>query len=199
MWQLASKYFIRGIFILLPLFITIWMLSFIFSFFDGIFGGFIWLVFGKPMPGVGFIATISIIFLTGYLTHYIFGEKVLRLAEKVLYKVPLVKTIYSSTKQINDVLFLSKDAGGFNKACIVEYPRKGIWSVGFITTEAPQEVSEKTGGEKLLSVFIPNTPTPATGFLIMVPEKDIIMLNMKTEDALKLVVSGGALKPKEIN
>ncbi|MEK7375932.1 MAG: DUF502 domain-containing protein, partial [Candidatus Margulisiibacteriota bacterium] len=87
---------------------------------------------------------------------------------------------------------------GLNKACLMEYPRKGIYSLGFITSGAPKEATAKTGGEKMLCVFVPNTPTPATGFLVLVPEKEVIMLDMKTEDAFKLVVSAGVLKPKEL-
>lgn len=198
MWALASKYFFRGLFVLLPLFITIWLLWFLFSFMDGILGGIISVLFGRPLPGVGFLVTVSLIFLTGYFANYILGEKILKLFEAAICKVPIVKSVYSSAKQINEALFQTKESKGFNKACLVEYPRKGIYSVGFITSPAPKEAAVKTGGEKMLCVFIPNTPTPATGFLVLVHEKEVIMLDMKTEDAFKLVVSAGVLKPKEL-
>ncbi len=198
MWSLASKYFFRGLFVLLPLFITIWLLWFLFSFMDGILGGIISVIFGRPLPGVGFLVTISLIFLTGYFANYLLGEKILKLFEAAICKVPIVKSIYSSAKQINEALFQTKESKGFNKACLVEYPRIGIYSIGFITAAAPKEASAKIGGKKLLCVFVPNTPTPATGFLILVPENEVIMLDMKTEDAFKLVVSAGVLKPKEV-
>ncbi|MFA5097412.1 MAG: DUF502 domain-containing protein [Candidatus Margulisiibacteriota bacterium] len=196
MWSLASKYFFNGLFVLLPLFITIWLLAFLFSFMDGILGGIISVFFGRPLPGVGFLATLSLILLTGYFADYILGEKILRLFEAFICKVPIVKSIYSSAKQVNEALFQSKGSKGLNKACLVEYPRKGIYSVGFITAQGPEEAQSKTGGQKLLCIFIPNTPTPATGFLIMVPESEVIPLDMKTDEAFKLIVSAGVLKPK---
>ena len=198
MWSLASKYFFRGMFVLLPLFITTWLLWFLFSFMDGMLGGIISVIFGHPLPGVGFLVTVSLIFLTGYFTNYILGEKILKLFESIICQVPIVKSVYSSAKQINEALFQSKESKGLNKACLMEYPRKGIYSLGFITSGAPKEATAKTGGEKMLCVFVPNTPTPATGFLVLVPEKEVIMLDMKTEDAFKLVVSAGVLKPKEL-
>jgi uncharacterized membrane protein len=164
---------------------------------DGILGGIISIIFGHPLPGVGFLVTITLIFITGYFANYIIGERFIRFLESFLYKVPIVKSIYSSTKQINDVFFQSEKKHGFQKACLVQYPREGIYSLGFITTTAALEIQHKVNNENLLCVFIPNTPTPATGFLIMVPAKDVIMLDIKTEDAFKLVVSGGVLKPKE--
>ncbi len=196
MWSLISKYFFNGLFVLLPLFITIWLLAFLFSFMDGILGGIISVFFGRPLPGVGFLATLSLILLTGYFADYILGEKILRLFEAFICKVPIVKSIYSSAKQVNEALFQSKGSKGLNKACLVEYPRKGIYSVGFITAQASGEIETKTGGQKLLCIFVPNTPTPATGFLIMVPEAEVIPLDMKTDEAFKLIVSAGVLKPK---
>jgi uncharacterized membrane protein len=113
-------------------------------------------------------------------------------------KVPIVRNIYSAVQQVNDVLFLQKDAHGFHKACLVEYPRKGIWSVGFVTSDAAAEIEKKAGdgSGKMINVFIANTPTPATGFLIVVHSKDVQLLDMKIDDAFKYVISGGVLKPK---
>jgi len=194
---ILSKYFFKGLFILLPLLITIWLASFLFSFMDGILGGFITFIYGRSIPGAGLLITVFLIFITGYFANYIIGEKFIRFLESFLYKVPIIKGIYSSAKQINDVLFQSGGAKEFRKACIVEYPRQGIYSIGFITTVAASEIQQKVDKDKLLCIFIPNTPTPATGFLIMVPAKDVIMLDMKAEEAFKLLVSGGVLKPKD--
>jgi len=111
-------------------------------------------------------------------------------------QVPIVKSIYSSVKQINDVLFMERDSAAFNRACLIEYPRKGIWSIGFVTSDAAKEIESKAGQNKMINVFIANTPTPATGFLIVVPTSEVQLLDMKIDDAFKYVISGGVLKPK---
>ena len=138
-----------------------------------------------------------LIFMVGYLTTHIFGEKIFRWFEWLLTRVPVIKSIYTSVKQVNDVLFLEKDKTLYRRACLVEYPRKGIYSVGFVTADAAEEIEKKIG-EKLVSIFIPNTPTPATGFMIVVPATDVILLDMKLDDAFKLIVSGGVLKPSHV-
>jgi uncharacterized membrane protein len=195
MWAKLSNYFLRGLITLLPLLVTIWLLWFMFSFLDGILGNIIALYVGHPLPGLGFIITIISIFITGYFATHVFGVKVLELGEQILYRVPIVKSIYISAKLINDVLFIHKGTEEFRRACIIEYPRKGIYSIGFVTSDAALEVEKKTKN-KLINIFIPNTPTPATGFLIMVPAQEVILMDMKTEDAFKYIVSGGVLKPK---
>jgi len=195
MWTRISNYFFRGLITLLPLLVTIWLLWFMFSFIDGILGNLITMIYGSPLPGVGFISTILLIFVSGYFATHIFGAKLFKLGDEVLYRVPIVKSIYSAAKQINDVLFLHKQTEEFRRACIVEYPRKGIYSVGFVTSDAAEEIEKKVKN-KLINVFVANTPTPATGFLIMVPAQELILLDMRMDDAFKYVVSGGVLKPK---
>ena len=194
MWQNIGKVFFRGLITLLPLMVTIWLLMLMFNFFDGIIGNFITYFNGKPIPGLGFLILVSLIFLTGYFATYIIGAKLFKLGEEILYRVPLVKSIYSAIKQINDVLFMQKSADEYRRACLIEYPRKGVWSVGFVTSDAATEIETKAK-EKMINVFIANTPTPATGFLVVVPAREVILLDMKIEDAFKYVVSGGVLKP----
>jgi uncharacterized membrane protein len=194
-WNRLSNYFLRGLITLLPLLVTIWLLFFMFSFLDGILGNIIALFIGHPLPGLGFIITIGIIFLTGYFATHVFGAKIFQLGEQILFHVPIVKSIYTSAKQINDVLFIHKGSEEYRRACVVEYPRKGIYTVGFVTSDATEEIEKKVKG-KLINIFIPNTPTPATGFLIMVPAQEVILLDMRTEAAFKYIVSGGVLQPK---
>lgn len=198
LWQGFSAIFFRGLVTLLPLLVTIWILMFMFNFLDGILGPLFAMIFGKPMPGAGIIGIIVLIFLVGYFASYIIGAKLFQWGEYILNNVPIIKSIYSAVKQMNDVLFLHKgNTGEFRRACLVEYPRKGIYTVGFITSDAATEI-EKKAKEKLINVFVANTPTPATGFLIVVPAKDVILLDMKTDEAFKYVVSGGVLKPAEV-
>ncbi|MDI6731683.1 MAG: DUF502 domain-containing protein [Candidatus Margulisbacteria bacterium] len=194
MWQKPSAYFFRGLITLLPLLVTIWLLYFMFTFLDSILGNVIYLFLGHPIPGVGFVVTIALIFLVGYFATYIFGAKLFQLGEELICRVPIVKNIYSAAKQINDVLFIHKGTDEFRRACLIEYPRKGIWSVGFVTSDAAEEIEAKVS-EKMINIFIANTPTPATGFLVIVPAREVILLDMKIDDAFKYVVSGGVLKP----
>jgi len=194
MWTKLSNYFLRGLITLLPLLVTIWLLFFMFSFLDGILGNIIALFYGHPLPGLGFIITILFVLITGYFATHVFGAKIFQLGEEILYRVPIVKGIYTSAKQINDVLFIHKGSEDYRRACLVEYPRKGIFTLGFVTSDAAEEIEKKTKS-KLINIFIPNTPTPATGFLIMVPVQEVILLDMKTEAAFKYVVSGGVLHP----
>ncbi len=194
MWNKIGNYFLRGLVTLLPLLVTIWLLWFMFSFLDGILGNIIALFVGHTLPGLGFLITIGLILMTGYFATHVFGAKIFKLGEQILYHVPIVKSIYASAKQMNDVLFIHKGAHEFRRACLVEYPRKGIFSMGFVTSDAALEIEEKTKS-KLINIFIPNTPTPATGFLVMVPAQEVILLDMKTDGAFKYIVSGGVLQP----
>lgn len=196
-WQRLSTYFVRGLITLLPLLVTIWLLWFLYSFLDGILGNIIALFAGHPIPLVGFVLIIFLIFFTGYFTTYIVGARLFKFGEELLGRIPIIKSIYSAVKQVNDVLFQEKTAEEYRRACIVEYPRKGIWSIGFVTSDAAAEVEAKAK-EKMINVFVANTPTPATGFLIMVPARDVILLDMKLEDAFKYVISGGVLKPSNV-
>jgi len=196
MWSKISGFFFKGLFTLLPLFITIWLIFFMFNFLDGILGGVIELIAGRPIKGLGFAATILLIFITGILVTYLVGQKIFKLGEWILYKLPIIKSIYASAKQVNDVLFMQKTAGEYRKACVVEYPRKGVFSIGFVTSEVADEIKNKANEDKMVNIFIANTPTPATGFLIMVPSSEVKLLDMRMDDAFKYVVSGGVLKPR---
>ncbi len=195
MWQRMSTYFLRGLITLLPLLITIWLLMFLFNFLDGILGSIITIIYGHPLPGLGLIVTILLIFVVGYFATHLIGAKIFQLGEYILTHLPIVKSIYTSVKQVNDVLFLHKGSD-FRRACLVEYPRKGVYSVGFVTSDAAHEIEQKTNG-KMINVFIANTPTPATGFLVVVPAQEVILLDMKIDEAFKYVISGGVLKPTE--
>jgi uncharacterized membrane protein len=197
-WQKTGSYFLRGLITLLPLLVTLWLITIVFQFADGILGWAFTALFGHQIPGLGVITLIAIIFLAGFLATHVFGSKLIKVGEDILSRIPIVKGVYSSAKQVNDVLFVHKTTDEYRKACIVEYPRKGVWSVGFVTSDAAAEIETKAK-EKMINVFIANTPTPATGFLIMVPAREVILLEMKIEDAFKYVISGGVLKPADLS
>jgi uncharacterized membrane protein len=192
MLKTLGKIFISGFFTLLPVIITIWILTVLFSFADGILGSYVKELTGRSIPGIGIIIILVASFLVGLISNYFLGKEFIHLSEEILNKLPIVNTIYASVKKVNEVLFLQKDKTITKRVCAVEYPRKGIWSLGFATGLGPSELSKKKRS-KFTNVFIPNTPAPATGFTIVVPTKDIIFLNMSVEEALQLIISGGAM------
>lgn len=193
-WERLVKYFFSGLAILLPIFITAWLTYLIFSFADGFLGKSITAITGIYFPGLGIVASVMLIFAVGYLASYVLGKRIIRLGERILSNLPIVNSIYSSVKQINDILFLQKETQAFRRVCAVEYPRKGVYSIGFVTGEGVHAIKRKSGKEHL-NVFIPTTPSPATGFMVVVPKKEVMMLDISLEDALKLIVSGGVLNP----
>ncbi len=152
------------------------------------------MMLGRHYPGLGLVITILIVLVAGYSASYIIGAKMFKVGEELLFRVPIVKSIYSAAKQINEILFTHGEATEkFRHVCLVEYPRKGIYSIGFITSDAAPEM-EKKAKTKLINVFVPNTPTPATGFLVLVPAHDVIMLDIKMDEAFKYIISAGVLK-----
>jgi len=197
MWQKISGYFLRGLITLLPLLVTLWLLYFLFTFLDSILGNLITLITGRHMPGLGLLLTLILIFFVGFFATFIISAQLFKLGEEMLCRVPIIKSIYTGVKQINDVLFMQKHADEYRRACLIEYPRKGVWSIGFITSDAATEIEAKLK-EKMINVFVANTPTPATGFLVLTPARDVILLDMKIEDAFKYVISGGVIKPSTL-
>ena len=192
MLKKLGKIIISGFFILLPLMITIWVLTVLFDFADGILRDPVQTLTGYSIPGVGIIAIFIISFLLGLISNYILGKELIHLSEEIINKLPVVNTVYASVKKMNEVLFLQKGKEVQRRVCAVEYPRKGIWSIGFATGEGPSEIKRRKRA-RFTNVFIPNTPAPATGFTIVVPTKDVMFLDMSVEEALRIIVSGGTI------
>lgn len=193
----AKKYFIAGTLVFLPLLITVYILVNLFRFADNILGQFVnnYLirVLGFYIPGLGLILFLIIIFSVGVLTSHFLGKKFGLLLDSAFRRFPLIRLIYPSIKQITEFLFTTQ-RHSFKKAVLVEYPRIGIWALGFITNEGFPEAKDKTK-EELLSVFLPSSPGPLTGFFVLIPRQQVIILDIPIEDAIKLLVSGGLLNP----
>ncbi|MFH1338288.1 MAG: DUF502 domain-containing protein [Candidatus Omnitrophota bacterium] len=193
----VKKYFIAGILVIFPLLLTVYILVNLFQFADSILGKFIntYLVetLGFYIPGLGLVLFLFIIFLVGFLTTHFLGKKLYLVLDKTLRHFPLIRLIYPSVKQIIEFLFTTQHQT-FKKTVLVEYPRAGVWSMGFITNEGFQEAKEKTKQE-LLNIFIPSSPGPFTGYYILLPRQEVIVLDITIEDAIKLIVSGGLLNP----
>lgn len=193
-----TKYFITGLLVVLPLFISIYILVIMFRFVDGMLGSFVNVfiknTFGFHIPGVGLILFVLIVLSVGFLSSLFAVRLLQRKLDKMIGKFPLLRYIYPPIKQIFEFLF-SKD-NAFKKSVLVQYPFKGNWTLGFVTNETFQEANTKTG-VKLLNIFVPMAPNPATGFILFVPKDEVIFLDINVKEAVKLIISGGLLNPTE--
>lgn len=188
---------LRGLLTLLPIIATVYLLYSLFGFLDKFLGGYISLLIGRTIPGIGIIAGFIIIFIMGSVVSNVIGQRFLDFAERMIRRIPIVPRVYFALKQIVDA-FTLQGKHVFNKVVMVEYPRKGLFVVGFLTGECKGEVQVKTDA-KLMNVFVPTTPNPTSGMLILVPESDIIYLDMTVEEGLKLIVSAGVVVPETPN
>jgi len=192
-----KHYFVTGLIVVLPIFLTLYLLFIIIRLIDGLLGviinSYLKAEFGFSIPGIGLILGILLILLIGFIVSNILSKKVLPTIERWFLKLPGIRQIYPPIKQIISFIF-SKDNTAFKKVVLVEYPSKGIWSIGFMTSEGFREAQEKTGQE-LVHVLISSTPSPWSGFFVLVPKNEVKFLEMTIEDAIKLIVSGGIIKP----
>jgi uncharacterized membrane protein len=196
------KYFITGLLILVPLAITIWVLNLIIGTMDQ---SLLLLperwrpeaIFGFHIPGVGTILTLLIIFFTGLATRNFIGKKVVQLWEGIVTRIPVVNSIYSSVKQVSDTLF-SSSGNAFRKAVLVQYPREGSWTIAFLTGVPGGDVRNHLRGD-YISIYVPTTPNPTSGFFLMVPRADAIELDMNVDEALKYIVSMGVVSPEHFD
>lgn len=193
-----KKYFITGLLIWVPLAITAWVLALIVRTMDQTL---LLLpeairpehLLGVYIPGIGVIATLLVVFLTGLVTANIIGQRLLRFWEGVLSRIPVVKSVYYSVKQVSDTLF-STSGEAFRKALLVQYPREGIWTIAFQTGQPGGDVVNYLDGE-FVSIYVPTTPNPTSGFFLMLPRKDVIELDMSVDEALKYIISMGVVAP----
>lgn len=191
--------FFAGLIILLPIIVTVSILVFLFKMIDGVLGGIIYSVIGKQIWGLGFVVTIGVIVGIGFLTKNIVGKSLLAYFEEFFERVPLVKNIYTSSKQIVNAITMSSSKSSFKKVVLVEYPRREMYTVGFVTRESSTAIS--VGGESLdgdlMSIFLPTSPNPTSGYFVMVPRKDVRVLDMSVEQGVKLIMSAGIVIPGE--
>ena len=194
------SWFITGILVMTPLILTIYVVWAFITFVDNLVVPMVpyyyrpstYLPF--PIPGLGLIIVFIFTTFVGILATGLFGRTLIRLWENILSRMPVVRSVYSAIKQILETV-MATQSDAFRQAVLVEYPRKDIWAIGFVTGSTKGEVGENVD-KKMVNVFMPTTPNPTSGFLLFFPEKDLIFLKMSVEDALKLVVSGGMVIPK---
>jgi uncharacterized membrane protein len=195
-----KKYFITGLLVLVPLFITLWVLSTLIHTMDQslLLLPEAWQpkkLLGFNVPGLGALLTLLIIFVTGLVATNIFGQQLIVLWESFLSRVPFVKSIYSSVKQVSDTLF-SNSGNAFRKAVLVQFPRDGSWTIAFITGTPGGDVLNHLHGD-YISVYVPTTPNPTGGYFLMLPKADVIELDMSVDEALKYIISMGTVAPKD--
>lgn len=184
---------IAGLVVTVPIGLTIWILAWLFERIDELLQPVIEAIFGRPIPGVGFGVIVVLILIVGVIATNVIGRRIVRWAESMLGKVPVVRRLYVALKEVFRS-FSDGETTGFMQVVLVEFPTKGMWSVGFITNETVDEA-----GHKIITVFIPHAPNPMTGFVEIVHEEDIIRTSVPVEEALKMVVSGGRMFPKELS
>ena len=195
-----KKYFITGLLVLVPLFITIWVFFTLIHLMDQslLLLPEAWQpqkIVGFNIIGLGTLLTLVTIFVTGLVATNIFGRQLIVLWESFLARVPFVKTIYSSVKQVSDTLF-SDSGNAFRKAVLVQYPRQGSWTIAFVTGTPGGDVLNHLHGD-FISIYVPTTPNPTSGFFLMMAKAEVIELDMSVDEALKYIISMGTVAPKD--
>ena len=193
-----KKYFITGMLVLVPLFITVWVISGLVGMMDQslLLLPETWrpkAQLGLDIPGMGAILTLLIIFVTGVIATNFFGKRLILVWEALLARVPVVKSIYASVKQVSDTLF-SDSGNAFRQAVLVQFPRPGVWTIAFVTGKPGGDVANHLSGD-YLSVYVPTTPNPTGGYFLMLPRADVVELDMSVDEALKYIISMGVVAP----
>jgi len=202
----VRKHLITGLLVWMPLAITVWVLVQVLGLMDGLFS---WLLslsqavlperaregieLLRHVPGLGVVAVLLVLWLTGLFVANIFGQWFVHQWDRLLHKIPIVKSIYSSVKQVSDTLF-SSSGNAFREAVLVQYPRPGAWTIAFITGAPSGEVAAHLGASHV-SIYVPTTPNPTSGFFLMMPRADVVPLAMSVDEALKYIISMGVVAP----
>lgn len=194
------RYFITGLLVLVPLFITVWVLKTLIDVMDQslLLLPMQWRpkeLFERDVPGFGVIVTLVAIFLTGVIATNFIGKRLLMVWEGMLIRLPVVKSIYSSVKQVSDTLF-SDSGNAFRKALLVQFPHQGSWTIGFLTGVPGGDVANHLKGD-YVSVYVPTTPNPTGGYFVMMPRQDVVELDMSVDEALKYIISMGVVVPAD--
>ncbi len=195
--------FLTGVVVIAPVWLTIWLIWSVVGWIDSAVLPLIPQQFqpsqyvGINLRGVGVVIFLIFTILVGWIAKGILGRSLILFAESLVDRMPVVRSVYSGIKQISETVFAQTERS-FEKACLIQYPRRGIWAIGFVSTAARGEVSERaeTSGE-LLGIFVPTTPNPTSGFLLFFPAEDVILLDMTIEEAAKLVISAGLVYPND--
>jgi len=203
LWGGLRSSFLTGVVVIAPIGVTIWLIWTVVGWIDGVVLPLVPRTIrpeeyiGINLRGVGLIIFIVFTVIVGWIAKGIIGRSLIHFGEGLVNRMPVVRSIYSGIKQISETVFAQSERS-FETACLIEYPRRGIWAIGFISTTARGEVADSVNIDgELLSVFVPTTPNPTSGFLLLFPKEDVIKLEMSVEDAAKLVISAGLVYPND--
>ena len=200
LWDAIRRYFVAGIVVFAPVGITVWAIASIVTWLDSLLlPRFLKLVTPgldapRHFPVVGALFTFAVIILLGVITRHLFGSELVRLWERLLLRVPVARSIYGGVKQLSEALFTQSQRVSFNRVVLVEYPRKGVYAIAF-TTGRTQGPAQRAAGRPVLNCFVPTTPNPTSGFYLLIPEEEVISVDLSVEDAFKLVMSAGIVAP----
>lgn len=205
-WSLLASLrasFLTGLVVVAPAVLTIWLITTVVDFVDSKVIPLIPLqlipdpIRDLSIPGMGVVVALAFTLVVGWLARNFIGRALIDWSEGLVARMPVVRSIYNALKQIAETVF-AQSSTTFNRSCLVEYPRPGLWAVAFVSTDTKGEVAARlTGRGKMISVFLPTTPNPTSGFLLFVPEADVIYLDMSVEDAAKLIISAGLVTPDD--
>jgi uncharacterized membrane protein len=198
MTKSIKRYFITGLLIVVPVYISVYVFLLIVGFMDSLFDFLP--EFLRPetylpvrIPGTGLAVTIVGIFVVGLLAANLLGRKLVKIGESIFDRIPLLRAVYRATKQFLETFF-AKERDGFRRVVLIEYPRKGLFSLAFVSGKTTGEIQAKTK-DRMINLFIPTTPNPTSGFYIIIPENDVIALSLSVEDAFKVIMTAGMVVP----
>jgi uncharacterized membrane protein len=189
--RVLRRYFFTGLLVILPATISVFILWKLFFGLDAILGHFVVRYYGRDIPGLGLVVLVVLIVGVGAIASNFFGKRLIAGGERVVNRIPIIRWIYRTTKQMFATI-LKERSTSFRRVVLVEYPHKGTWSLAFVTSETGGRLAGDLG-RKVVTVFLPTTPNPTSGFFLIVPEEDVVSLDMPIEEGLKLVVSAGVL------
>ena len=195
-----KDYLIAGLLLVAPIVLTIYVLIWSFNLLDGILSPIVIKIAGRHLPGVGLVSGLLITLMAGMLTRGWITKKMMKWMELSVSRLPLIRPLYGTLKQLTNALLSGSDKNMFKRVVMLEYPKAGVWSIGFVTSEDMGELGrqmESKMGKRLCSVFMVSSPNPTTGWLILVPDENLITLDVNVEEALKLIVSGGYIRPED--
>jgi uncharacterized membrane protein len=193
LWTALKRYFVAGLLVIVPIWGTYLILKALFTSLDGVLGSVAQGFLGRYIPGLGLILLVVVIFVVGLLATNLLGRRLVAYGEDLMHRLPVVRTVYATIKAVVDTLSM-QGKEQFNRVVLIEFPRKGQYSLAFVTGVTEGEVQEVTK-ERVINVYVPTTPNPTSGYFLLVPESEIIPLTMSVEDGMKMIISGGLYTP----
>lgn len=194
LYTLLRSYFLTGIIVLVPVAATMYVTFYLFIFADGILGEAVSKIMGYQIPGIGLMSTVFLFIMAGMVAQNVFGRRLLRWMDISLQSLPFVRSLYVGIKQVSDILFQQQQSE-FQRVVMVEYPKENCWAIGFVTGDFPVSLTPGGFPGDMVCVFVPTTPNPTSGYLLMLSKSKVVDTAIGIEEAMKMIISGGLVKP----